>query len=133
MGGFRSGWQGSSAPTVESLRKLDLADLDRLELRNEGDQKALGSTLVELRRLILDPNQHTLIAARFRFASACQQLAGWTFQGDLAKARVQGASMRLLKGPLRSPPNRGWWLMPLSAQRTPRGKASRGCGLNPSK
>ena len=50
MGGFRSGWQGSSAPTVESLRKLDLAELERLELRNEGDQKALGSTLVELRR-----------------------------------------------------------------------------------
>jgi hypothetical protein len=50
VGGFRSGWQGSSAPTVESLRKLDLAELERLELRNEGDQKALGSTLVELRR-----------------------------------------------------------------------------------
>jgi hypothetical protein len=50
LGGYGSGWQGSSAPTVESLRKLDLAELERLELRNEGDQKALGSTLVELRR-----------------------------------------------------------------------------------
>ena len=31
MGGYGSGWQGSSAPTVESLRKrkLDLAELDR--------------------------------------------------------------------------------------------------------
>ena len=29
--------------------KLDLAELERLQLRNEGDQKAIGSTLVELR------------------------------------------------------------------------------------
>ena len=50
MGGWGSGWQGSSAPTVESKRKLDLADLDRLELRNRGDQKGLGPTLVELKK-----------------------------------------------------------------------------------
>ena len=40
---------GILRPTVESLRKLDLADLERLELVNAGDQKAIGSTLVELR------------------------------------------------------------------------------------
>ena len=36
MGGYGSGWQGSSAPTVESLRKrkLDLAELDKV--RNHG-------------------------------------------------------------------------------------------------
>jgi hypothetical protein len=44
LGGYGSGWQGSSAPTVERLRKIDLAELERLELRNEGDQKALGSS-----------------------------------------------------------------------------------------
>jgi len=49
MGGWGSRRQGSSAPTVESFRKLDLADLERRDLVNAGDQKALGSTLVELR------------------------------------------------------------------------------------
>ena len=49
MGGRGSGWQYSSAPTVESLRKLDLADLDRLELRNEGDQVSVASALIELK------------------------------------------------------------------------------------
>ena len=54
MGGFRSGWQGSSAPTVESLRKLDLAELERLELRNEGDQKAtrINACRTETRRAV---------------------------------------------------------------------------------
>jgi hypothetical protein len=50
MGGLGSGRQGSGRATVESLRKLDLKDLDHLELRNVGDQKALGWPLVELRR-----------------------------------------------------------------------------------
>jgi hypothetical protein len=51
LGGYGSGWQGSSAPTVESLRKrkLDLADLERRGLVNEGDQISLASALVELR------------------------------------------------------------------------------------
>ena len=50
MGGWGSGWQGSSAPMVESLRKIDLAALERINLVNAGDQQAIGSTLVELRR-----------------------------------------------------------------------------------
>ena len=59
MGGFRSGWQGSSAPIVKSFRKIDLAALERINLVNAGDQQAIGSTLVELRRdglLIYDFN-----------------------------------------------------------------------------
>ena len=50
MGGLGSGRQGSSAPTVESFRKIDLAALERINLVNAGDQQAIGSTLVELRR-----------------------------------------------------------------------------------
>jgi hypothetical protein len=50
VGGLGSGWQGSSAPTVESFRKIDLAALERINLVNAGDQQAIGSTLVELRR-----------------------------------------------------------------------------------
>ena len=51
MGGHGSGWQYSSAPTVESprKRKLDLADLERRGLVNEGDQISLASALAELR------------------------------------------------------------------------------------
>jgi len=35
---------------VESFRKIDLAALARINLVNAGDQQAIGSTLVELRR-----------------------------------------------------------------------------------
>ena len=49
MGGLGSGRPGSGAPMVECFRKIDLAALERLELVNAGDQKAIGSTLVELR------------------------------------------------------------------------------------
>ena len=50
MGGWGSGWRGSSAPMVESFRKIDLAALEPTNLVNAGDQQAIGSTLVELRR-----------------------------------------------------------------------------------
>jgi hypothetical protein len=50
MGGLGSGRLASGAATVESFRKVDVAALARLELVNAGDQKAIGSTLVELRR-----------------------------------------------------------------------------------
>ena len=50
MGGSGSGRPASDRATVESFRKIDLADLERLELNNPGDQRAIGSTLVELQR-----------------------------------------------------------------------------------
>jgi hypothetical protein len=50
MGGLGSGRQGSGAATVECFRKIDLAALERINLVNAGDQQAIGSTLVELRR-----------------------------------------------------------------------------------
>ena len=34
---------------MESFRKIDLAELERINLVNPGDQQAIGSTLVELR------------------------------------------------------------------------------------
>jgi hypothetical protein len=39
VGGFRSGWQESSAPTVEGLRKIDLAALERINLVNAATSK----------------------------------------------------------------------------------------------
>ncbi len=40
MGGLGSGRHSASAATVESLRKLDLAQLEDFELVNPGDQRA---------------------------------------------------------------------------------------------
>ena len=48
MGGLGSGWQGSSAPTVESLRKIDLAALERINLVNAGDQQAIGTLIISV-------------------------------------------------------------------------------------
>ena len=48
MGGGGSGWQGSSAPIVESLRKIDLAALERINLVNAGDQQAIGTLIISV-------------------------------------------------------------------------------------
>jgi hypothetical protein len=50
MGGFRSGRQGASAPTVERCEKIDLADLrQHSDTFAEREAVALGSALVSLR------------------------------------------------------------------------------------
>jgi hypothetical protein len=52
MGGRGSGWQRSSAPTVERAEKIDLADLKQhSDTFAEGEGVALGSALVSLRYL----------------------------------------------------------------------------------
>ena len=50
MGGWGSGPRGGSAPLVESLSKIDLAELERRGLNVPGDQISVASALVELTR-----------------------------------------------------------------------------------